>query len=715
MDLSVPTVPSAESGDAERLRDLLRTRFSHREFRPYQEAVCRAAAAGDDVLLVMPTGAGKSLCYQLPGLARGGTTLVVSPLIALMEDQVAKLRVEGLVAERIHSGREREQSQRVCSDYLGGRLDFLFIAPERLRIPGFPEMLARRKPALIAVDEAHCISQWGHDFRPDYRLLRDRLVLLRPAPIVALTATATPLVQRDIVQQLEIPRAKRFIHGFRRTNLAVEVVEIKPSARGPTVERLLSEPGSRPAIVYAPTRKQTEQLAERLAASFPAASYHAGMPPRRRDEAQAAFLGGRVEVIVATIAFGMGIDKPDVRTVIHTAMPGNVEAYYQEIGRAGRDGLPSRAVLLQSFADRRTHEYFLDRDYPEPERLDRVFSALPERPCPRDQLADALRMSEAELDIALDKLRSHRGAQVDIAGAACRGDERWRVSYTAQRERRFAQLREITRYAQNNACRMLQLVGHFGDQEDGGEPCGSCDVCAPSSCVVLRFRQPRPDEAQAMERILEGLRQRDRQTSGQLHRNHAGQSIDRQAHERLIGAMVRAGWVTEREDAFEKDGKLIEFNRIYLTPKGKQAGAASEALIAVATHRTTTSPLHEASASLLGRMSKRAKGRVSRSKGRQKVEVEPQVARETAPPEVVEALRKWRSDEASRQRVPAYCVMHDRTLLTVAATTPRSEQELLSIKGIGPTLIRKYGDSLLELLRAKAAAADAAHDEQADG
>src|SRR5438552_14017383 len=209
----------------------------------------------------------RTLCYQLPGLARGGTTLVISPLIALMEDQVGKLKQRGLAADRIHSGRDRAASRQACLDYLSGKLQFLFIAPERLRVAGFPEMLARRKPSLIAIDEAHCISQWGHDFRPDYRMLGQYLPSLRPAVVIALTATATPIVQDDISQQLGLTQPACFIHGFRRDNIAIEVVEVAPSQRAALTRELLSEAGRRPAIVYAPTRKQTASLAAELASA----------------------------------------------------------------------------------------------------------------------------------------------------------------------------------------------------------------------------------------------------------------------------------------------------------------------------------------------------------------------------------------------------------------------------------------------------------------
>src|ERR1700690_1726951 len=227
------------------LTSLLHSTFGHSTFRTNQEAVCRAATDGHDVLLVMPTGAGKSLCYQLPAIARGGTALVVSPLIALMDDQAAKLSAHGLHVARIHFGLSRDDSRQACRDYLDGTLNFLFIAPERMRVPGFPEMLARRKPSLIAIDEAHCISAWGHDFRPDYRTLGDFLPALRPAPVIALTATATPTVQKDIIAQLKLTQPELFIHGFRRHNLAIEVVELSKPRRNEFTTNLLKERSNR--------------------------------------------------------------------------------------------------------------------------------------------------------------------------------------------------------------------------------------------------------------------------------------------------------------------------------------------------------------------------------------------------------------------------------------------------------------------------------------
>ena len=311
--------------------------FGFSAFRARQREVCLSAWRGKDVLLVMPTGAGKSLCYQLPTIARQeGRAIVISPLIALIEDQVQKLKALGIAAERIHSGRARQDSLVACREWREGRLQFLFVAPERLGVPGFLEFLEENKPALIAVDEAHCISMWGHDFRADYRQLGPRLQRLRPANIVALTATATPEVQKDIVSQLGLTDPDVFIHGFRRDNIGIDVMELTPGARVEAVVSILKDKSKRPCIVYAPTRKIAESTAAELAKEYKTGVFHAGLPPQERQMVQDAFLRDEIEIMVATIAFGMGVDKPNVRTVFHLALPGSLEAYYQEIGRAGR-------------------------------------------------------------------------------------------------------------------------------------------------------------------------------------------------------------------------------------------------------------------------------------------------------------------------------------------------------------------------------------------
>ena len=669
------------------LDDLLTGTFRLPSFRPLQRQVCEAVLAGDDVLLVMPTGAGKSLCYQLPGLARGGTTLVVSPLIALMEDQVAKLRELGLAAERIHSGRDRAASRQVCRDYLDGRLDFLFIAPERLSVPGFPEMLAKRKPTLIAVDEAHCISHWGHDFRPDYRLLGSRLPLLKPAPVIALTATATAMVQRDIVAQLGTPEASRFIHGFRRTNIAVEVVEMPPSARGDTVAELLGEPARRPAIVYAPTRKETEALADELSHDYPAAAYHAGMTADERDRVQAGFLTGELEVIVATIAFGMGIDKPDVRTVIHTALPGTLEGYYQEIGRAGRDGEPSRAVLLWSWADRRTHEFFHGRDYPETSVLRALYKALPAEPQPKRQVLAKLTMDEEELDKALEKLWVHGGARLSWDPESweerlAKGEDGWKKPYAAQRDHRLAQLEQMVRFAQGKGCRMLHLIEHFGDQNDPRTPCGVCDVCKPADCRVRQFEPPTAEERSVLSRILGALQDWDDPSTGQLFRRTCGDGayppVDRRGFERLLGGLARAGLVEVTEDSFEKDGEVIYFSRARLTTDGFRSDTGDVAGVQLS--RTA-----------------QAKKAQSKARGRGRGTA----AREPLPPAdaaLADALTEWRRAEARKRRVPAFHILTNRVLDAVARRRPVSEKELLAISGIGPKKARELGPDILDLV-----------------
>jgi DNA topoisomerase-3 len=679
--------PPATPSEA-RLSTLLRSAVGYESFRPNQAAVCQAVIEGRDVLLVMPTGSGKSLCYQLPGVALGGTTLVVSPLIALMEDQVAKLKEKNLAVERIHSGRDRAASRQACIDYLNGALQFLFVAPERLRVPGFPEMLAKRKPSLVAIDEAHCISQWGHDFRPDYRMLGRYVPQFRPAPVIAMTATATPLVQNDIVEQLGLGEPSRFIHGFRRANIAVEVVEVPPSERRDLARELLQDQARRPAIVYVPTRREADSFAAELKQYFPAAAYHAGLESARRKDVQNRFLSSELQVTVATIAFGMGIDKPDIRTVIHTALPGSLEAYYQEVGRAGRDGRTSRAILMHSYADRFTHDFFFDRDYPDVSVLENIYTRLSADALPKEALQRLVRLDPDTFDKALEKLWIHGGALVDPAENVSRGGDGWRELYLAQAEHKLAQIELMIRYTQASECRMLGLVRHFGDYADARERCGICDFCVPGECIAQSFRPASSEERGAAGRIVSALKKAGRKATGRLHSEvFADYSLDRDSFEQVIGAMARAGWVQLTETSFEQDGRRVDYRLASLTPDGR---ALDESAV----------PAFDMKLEIEASPKRRKKARAAKAKARKREKQTTEKAKPATPVDaaVEQALREWRLGEAKRRAMPAFHILTDKALQAIAAKKPASIRELLEIPGVGPRVAEQYGAQIFRIL-----------------
>ena len=594
--------PSAQVRDPEALL----ARFGLEGFRPGQREAVQAALEGRDSLVVMPTGGGKSLCYQLPALADVGLVVVVSPLIALMSDQLRRLQEAGVEAAMVASGMADGEREQALGRVADGSCRLVLVAPERFASARFREALAGREVGLFVVDEAHCVAEWGHDFRPDYLRLGEAISSLGRPAVMATTATATPQVADEIARRLGLREWVSVRSGFDRPNLVFDVVSVEGKGavarKRAALMHVLGLPDAVPAIVYAGTRKDTDALAGDLrGAGLSSVAYHAGLSPQARRASQEAFMSGEADVVVATNAFGMGVDKADVRTVAHWALPTSLEAYYQEAGRGGRDGLPARALLLASRMDLGRLIRFIRERETSVDQV-RAFVARLRSAAGEDctvavgqgELGDRERvlLSIAERAGAVE-LEPGGGSGLLVRTTGQGSPRLALAAIRAARSRGWESYRSIEAYsAGSERCRRRQILDHFGDDEPAAASGRCCDVCDPDPVLVAALAAP----------VASG-------------RSRGGRS-------RTAGA--------EQVPAVERDVPQDEFD----------------------------------------------------------------------------ALRAWRLERAEGK--PAFHVASDATLREILFRAPRSLDELIEVKGIGPAFCERHGESLLGALRGLGEAAGAA-------
>jgi ATP-dependent DNA helicase RecQ len=617
--------------------------FGHSEFRPGQANAVGAALNARDAVVLLPTGSGKSVCYQVPAIAlsrRGeGTTIVISPLIALMQDQVGGLVGRGVAAGALHSGQDDEEQAEVVALFLRGELDLLYVSPERAAKESFRRMMLRTPIALLAIDEAHCVSQWGHDFRPDYMRLSELREVV-DAPMIALTATATPVVMNEIEARLSLQRALRVQTGFDRPNLSFEVRGIRAEkTRTKVTLSELERAGVRGrgrgvkiagrAIIYCSTRKVTERVAKSLRTSgVKVGYYHAGRTTLARERAQQAFEQGRTRVLVATNAFGMGIDLPNIRLIIHYQTPGSVEAYYQEAGRAGRDGEPARCIMFFGRAD----------------------------------LATQRRLSQS-------------------------GTTSARIE-----QRRDDALAEIEEYAIGLRCRHGALVSHFAGQEDG-EACGRCDVCTGDAGDVAADAygdaakvELEPLNEEVLGVIVSAV---DRLTRPVGRRNLAQALRGGKAK-----SLSRGGLLTMPEygtlSAHSEDELLSGVDELLSKGKLERTGQKYPTVWIPGKPVRSRVRVREGVEGADGDDSDSPQSRSNTRSKRSKPRFGGDIARQ---------LDNYRKRRARELGWKTYMVFQKNVLMSVDREEPESLEALAQIPGLGPAKIERFGEEILEIVR----------------
>ena len=732
-------------------RAVLLQRFGYPDFRPGQATIIEAVLAGQDVLAVMPTGSGKSLCYQLPAVFREGCTLVISPLIALMKDQVDSLQGQGVAATYINSSlppQEQHERLRACR---AGTYDLLYVAPERFRSQRFVDAISETRVSLFAIDEAHCISEWGHDFRPDYLRLREAVALPSRPQVLALTATATVDVQQDIVQQLGRPGMQPFVYGFDRANLVYRVLPLNgQAAKLRALQQLLVAQNDGSTIVYTSTRRAAEEIAgvlkERGAEVL---LYHAGLPDASRKQAQDAFMARPNSLIVATNAFGMGIDKPDVRYVVHYNLPRSLEAYYQEAGRAGRDGEEAHCVLLFSYGDVRIQEFLVEHNNPTREVVEHVYELFAAMGPPGTefqpssmlrnlgpggsamQLAAAVRLLEkagyveqitnfaagddgpAGMSNTLVRLAGER-----VAPHALVLDD---VALRRRRQHELAKIRRMVGYANARECRRRKILGYFGEAWTEAN-CNACDHCLHETAASSSENRPARELSEGewlnvqkvlscvarmrgrygrtrITQVLQGSRARDIRNTplAQLSTYGILKGSPREMIDAYLDALIGAGCIDIVGDEYPKlqitdTGEAVMRRRIHVSLP-PLPGAPAPPPRAPAPSAAPAGPSPHGQAESIPSLTP---GVFTPADHQPPLEASDDEL--DSDPVLLQRLQDLRWTLAESESLPAYCIAQNRTLREMAQRQPTDPHALLQIHGIGKEKVRKYGDAFLKAI-----------------